>query len=972
MRRIVPLLLVASMATGLAATDYRLHIGGQVKSALTKGYLTNAKVVLFDSLGSPSDTCRANSGFRYNNRGEIDTMSYFGFYVPHRDSVYTMEVSCPGYETEIISFEVKNLGKREDHRTIPVIFMKRAAKTLGEVTVTASKIKFYNKGDTVVFNADAFQLAEGSMLDGLIAQLPGVELKEGGVIMFEGKQVESLLLNGRKFLDGNNQLMLENIGAYTVKNVEVYEGQTEYEKWLGDTLLPKHLTMDVKLKKEYNMGWTINAQAGGGTKDRYTGRLFASWFNNLSNVTVLANVNNLNDNRKPGKSDTWTPERLPSGRKEYRMGTINYDHKSADDKFSANGYFTCEETVNKISTNTNTANFLNGANNYQYSFSDSRTSDLKLDTRHYFRSYLERLSPGGMVLARYVRKNSMSNDASATFNEEQGEMTRQMLESIYGSGTPEQMSSIVNRSLTSTDGSRKTLDLQIFPYFTYKIPGSSDYVTFEPGLKYSGSKEERWKDYTINFGSNPEPSDRLRQYFDNSPNRSLNVGGYLGYTTHIRHLDLSITAAYDYRHQRRDRDSYMYALDRLSDMGIYGQLPAGYLDTFDPTNSYTSMQIENSHTVEFSFFYSKTFKSGSFINISFMPEFTITNAHLDYWRDGRSYFMKRHFYTAKTQRNGLRLDYGFGREESDSRRLYFKNMLTYSGNLTPKTPNLYDMIDVVNDADPLNISTGNPDLKVAYTQNHSLTWRFMPKKMQHPIRNSLSVSGSWENRSLTRGYTYDTSTGVRVYKTYNVNGNNSQSFQNDFSIQFGKRNQFMLGHRISGTLTDYADMIGTDVETPEQYRVGSNYLTQSVDLTWEYGKNSFNIMGEMTNRHTSSKRKDFRVINANHYKYGGRILLRPFKGFEIAADFIFYTRNGYGMKEIDKTTAVWNMRFAYTPSFDKRRWLFSIDGFDLLHQLTNYNYSVTATGRTVSFTNALPRYVLFSVQYRLNIMPKKR
>lgn len=49
-----------------------------------------------------------------------------------------------------------------------------------------------------------------------------------------------------------------------------------------------------------------------------------------------------------------------------------------------------------------------------------------------------------------------------------------------------------------------------------------------------------------------------------------------------------------------------------------------------------------------------------------------------------------------------------------------------------------------------------------------------------------------------------------------------------------------------------------------------------------------------------------------------------------------------------------------------------VDGFDMLHQLSNVNYAVSATGRTVSYTNALPRYVLFSAQYRLNIQPKKR
>ena len=78
--------------------------------------------------------------------------------------------------------------------------------------MTATKVKFYNKGDTLVFNADAFELAEGSMLDALVSQLPGVELKKNGQIYVNGRFVENLLLNGKDFFKGDNSIMLDNLG----------------------------------------------------------------------------------------------------------------------------------------------------------------------------------------------------------------------------------------------------------------------------------------------------------------------------------------------------------------------------------------------------------------------------------------------------------------------------------------------------------------------------------------------------------------------------------------------------------------------------------------------------------------------------------------------------------------------------------------------------------------------------------------
>ncbi len=75
------------------------------------------------------------------------------------------------------------------------------------------------------------------------------------------------------------------------------------------------------------------------------------------------------------------------------------------------------------------------------------------------------------------------------------------------------------------------------------------------------------------------------------------------------------------------------------------------------------------------------------------------------------------------------------------------------------------------------------------------------------------------------------------------------------------------------------------------------------------------------------------------------------------------------MKKLDTTDPIWNLRLTYTPC--KSRWLFTVDGFDLLHKLSNVHYAVSASGRTVTYSNTLPRYMLLTAHYRLNIQPKK-
>ncbi|MCM1522371.1 MAG: outer membrane beta-barrel family protein [Muribaculaceae bacterium] len=966
-RYLLPLAAIIITVLPLLGAEKWLYLQGRVKESFGKTDLTNAYVITYDSLGNPKDSIQANQGTKYKN-GEIEDMSYFGFPVERKDSTYIFDVVCKGYLPQTVTYRVEKVGKRERFRSIPTIYLEREPHKLGEVTVTASKIKFYNKGDTIVFNADAFQLAEGSMLDALISQLPGVKLEDGGVITVNGQQVESLLLNGKEFLDGNNQLMLENIGAYTVKNIEVYEGQTALEKWINDSTAIKHLTMDVKLKREYNQGWIINAQGGYGTEERYTGRLFASWFTPRSNVTLLGNINNLNDNRKPGKSDSWRPEMMPSGTKRYKMGAVNYEFEDSEEKKRIYGHATIEHTGYDTRRTTARTNFLQGGDTYDNSFSSGRTRELKFETRHTGYVMNEHTWLAGMFVGRYGKRDNGSNSVSGTFREEQQEMTLKALEAIYSDGTPEQLDAIINRSITRSDASSRNGEVQFFPDINWKIPGTNDRLSWEPGVKYKTQKEERWNDYNINYGSDPTPAHRKRQFTDNSPNHELTIMNNFTYRTNIK--DVNISLNYEQRFYDHVRDSYQYALDRLDDMGIYGTLPEGWLATFDPANSYTSRLIENTHTLSPRLSWARIFSNKTMLFIRLSPDIAFKHSHLNYERNGRDYLLKETYSLFKAASMKAIIDLSM-QPYGNSRRPTYKNILRYTWDINNKTPNMLDMIDVVDDSDPLNIVEGNPDLKTQYTHNHMLMWILKPNMSAHPINNTLTVSYNFVHNSITRGYTYDTSTGVRHTKSYNVDGNSSLNIRNGFNLQFGSRDQFTFTSSTSANLSRYADMIGVNLIAPEKYKVNNRNLTEDVSFAWQIGKQNLRADISYTNRHTTSERTDFNDIDANHFHYGLVGTFNLPQGFGITTDFSLYTRRGYGVKELDTTDAIWNLRLSWTPR-RASRWTFMVDGFDMLHQLSNVNYAVNANGRTVSYTNALPRYILFSAQYRLNIQPKKR
>ena len=270
-------------------TNYVVY--GQVQDYVTRQPLVGAKAQILtpDSVLLFEWTTNAHSGVK-------DTQQAFILLVPKAGD-YLLRFSKEGYVERTMAYRVDKLRKAEPVMLHDPVLLRRKPKetALGEATVKATKVKFYMRGDTIVYNADAFQLEEGSMLDALIRQLPGAELKDDGRIMVNGKQVESLLLNGEDFFRKDRSIMLDNLPTYMVHRVEVYEKSGQMSQLVGRDIGDKRLVMDVRLKKQYDIGWLGNVETAGGSHERYLARLFALRFTAHSRVSAFANMNNVNE-----------------------------------------------------------------------------------------------------------------------------------------------------------------------------------------------------------------------------------------------------------------------------------------------------------------------------------------------------------------------------------------------------------------------------------------------------------------------------------------------------------------------------------------------------------------------------------------------------------------------------------------------------------------------------------------------------
>ena len=335
-----------------------------VNDDFTGEIVGKALVSIYDENGSLIRKKETSTTTNFNNNRYSNLLMF----LPRKYAKVNIKVTAEGYEDFSEKCNI-NIGSRESSYTIPSIHLKKK-NTIKEVkldgvTVTASKVKMVMHGDTIVYNADAFKLSNGSMLDELIRRLPGAQLK-GNQIMVNGRFVSSLLVNGTDFFKGNPAVALQNLPAYTVNKLKVYEKKDEMAALMGDKSqkgeLP--LVMDVNLKRQYMQGVLANADLGYGTHDRWMTRLFALRYTKASRIGLFANLNNVNDTRSPGTNGEWNPTQQSDGLTTQRSFGLDYQIANSDKTFLLNGNTTVEHNNVSKEQIQSSERFLEGGNTF--------------------------------------------------------------------------------------------------------------------------------------------------------------------------------------------------------------------------------------------------------------------------------------------------------------------------------------------------------------------------------------------------------------------------------------------------------------------------------------------------------------------------------------------------------------------------------------------------------------------------------
>lgn len=953
------LVCFTSLADDSAAKG-NFSISGHVYSAVTSKDLLNAKVEL---LNPDSTVVATDSAYNWSYKVNGNTLeeykaAIYSFRIKKSKSRFIVRVSYPDYETQCVDIDLSGVGSRQDNYNVKNIFMRPLpqSRMLGEVVVKASKVKFYNKGDTIVYNADAFMLPEGSMLDALIQQLPGVEIRDGGAIYVNGRYVESLLLNGKDFFKGNRDVMMQNMGAYMVKNVEVYEKTGEKSRLMGHKIADDtEYVMDVKLKKDYMAGNLLNLKGQGGTQDRYLAKLFGMHYTNNSRVALYGDLNNLNDSEKPnsGADNLWTMnEQRSPGLTTIRRGGLDYYADNPLHTFEVNGNVDVRFDKNENYTDVYRTNFLTGGNTYDYSFSAPTARNLRVSTEHALKLKHDAWILDVKPSFSYNHNKGESESSAATFNAEIPGVTKADIDGIFLDPGQQWRRNLVNRSLVHSSSFDHGFDAALFSEFAFKVLKSSDLTSVWVNGRYSDSRNENDRINDIAYGPRPESNSVMRQHYVPVPNNTLHFDAGAKYYFNIPRGTTGVFYMYNVDRERRRTE--LFLLQSLTEGEVNPGDFEGLIPELDLANSYTSHLTTQRHDVRP--FYTQDFPLGSgTLDVKVSPQLSFVGRRLHYVRGAIDTRPSDNDFQLRIMDTYLRW------YTSDH-----SHFLSLSYDRTPNLPSLVDMIDFTDSTDPLNLREGNPDLHSSVTNNISLIYSYFVRgKMSH----SFSAHYSNVENDIVRGYRYDSLTGVRTYKSYNVSGNYTLHMYYNCHLSLGKDayKPFSIGTFLSFSQSQYANMIGVDC-SPEKQRVKNNVFHFSLYPSFEQKNFRINLNGSVGMIRTRGDR-DFDNYNAWDFGYGLDGMYRFDCGVEVGTTLNGMSRIGYSQPEMNETRWRWNAYASY--SLMKGALKLRLDGYDMLAQNRNYNYEVNALGRVETHFMTLPRYFSLSVSYRMDFRPAR-
>lgn len=174
-----------------------------------------------------------------------------------------------------------------------LFLLDKNATSIEDVTIIADRALITVNGDTIEHNALAYKLNPDATAEDLLKRMPGTTV-ENGVLKANGEEVKKVTIDGKDFFGDDVSLTIKNLPANMISSVQVYDRTSEQNAFSGFNDGNTTKAINIKTKSGISKARFGKFSLGGGTEETYQATANLHSFNETRRFSILANVNNIN------------------------------------------------------------------------------------------------------------------------------------------------------------------------------------------------------------------------------------------------------------------------------------------------------------------------------------------------------------------------------------------------------------------------------------------------------------------------------------------------------------------------------------------------------------------------------------------------------------------------------------------------------------------------------------------------------
>ncbi len=914
-----------------AQSDQRV-VGGTLLEASDETPLPGANIILLSAV---------DSSIVRGTQSDVEGNFQIQRVVPDE---YILQIRFVGYKVHEQKIDVT-----VESVTDLLVKLEEDPLQLDELRVAALAPRMEVRGDTTAFSADAYRLNRDASAEELVRRMPGFTI-EGGRVQAQGEDVRRVTVDGSEFFGDDAVAALRNLPAEIISQVEVFDRQSDQAQFTGFFDGNTDRTINIRTRPGMNNGRFGRVGISGGTESTYMAGGNANLFNGPQRISVLGMSNNINQ-QNFATEDLAGVAAGPArggGRGGMMRGRGSWGGGGAARDFLV-GQQNGVSSVNSFGLNyiDRWNDSWNMTGSYFFNLTDN-TNDQVLERR-----FLSGIETGqiydenlfaesdnynhrvnGRIEYTIDERNSLIITPRASFQINNAGSALQAL-------TMDPVGQMLNQTTNQFSSEDTAYNIANTILFRHSFEQPRRTLSVNLRTDVNESNGEQFQIGETFFGQNdPLIQNQLNDLFNSGYNLSANIQ----YTEPLGErsgLNIGYNPGLNNTYSRRN------AFETDAEGTIIGELDPTLSNRFD-NNVYT-------HRV------SAGFRSGDMqfnYNIGFAYQYTLLRGEQEF---------PIATDTRQTYNNLLPNATVFYRlSQTSNFRINYRT--------NTRTPSANQLQDVIDNTNPLQLSSGNPDLNQSYSHNFSVNYRTTNPE----AGRSFMV---WMSGSFTEN-TIGTSTFTAIQDTVLANGvvlgrgarfSQPENTGNSWAL----RTFMNYGLPIAAIASNLNWFSGiTYSETPT---IVNNITGDSKNLGLNSGLTLNSNISERV-EFTLSYRASYNIVenslrpeaDNNYYagRFGSRVNLLPWGRLVLQSELNVNHFEGLS-SDFNRSTVSWNAAIGYKFLKNEAAEIkFSV--VDILNQNNNINRSVTDEYVQDLQSNVLSRYFLMSFTYNFRVFTGMR